>query len=464
MKTKFLVGTLVLAAACCSVAQVLPSRHVWIVTEENHSFEAASASMPFLMSLGNQYGTATQYYADMHNSISALMHLTAGQTVTADDNTSDTFNVDNIVRHLTTKGLTFRSYQEGLPHTGFLGLWSGLYVKRHNPLAYFSDVAQSSLRFNLVPLAELASDLANHRTGNYNYVTPDLDNDAHDGSLRTADQWLSHNLPPILAQPEFQPGGDGLLFVVFDEGNLGSDPDFRCNDTTKDNSCGGRVLTVVVGPNVKRGFQSATFYNHESLLATVCQALGTDGCPGKAEKARPMKDFFLIPLSPSPAAATVSSGQPAQFTLTVQPVSGFYDAEVTFSCDQLPAGAQCSFSPATLRPGSDGASTTLTVSLSPRAAGLRRFLGRRTGSELALWLALPGLALLPGAREKRKRKLILGVAGMAATLFCLGCGGGGGASASGTSTIVSGQTYTFRVTAQSPSATFSVPVRVRVTN
>jgi len=102
-------------------AQVPRSRHVWIVGEENHSFEDAAGSMPYLMSLGRQYGIATQYYADMHNSISALMHLTAGQTVTTDDSTPKTFDVDNIVRQLLRKGLSFRSYQEQLPRAGFLG-------------------------------------------------------------------------------------------------------------------------------------------------------------------------------------------------------------------------------------------------------------------------------------------------------------------------------------------------------
>ncbi|PYX81287.1 MAG: hypothetical protein DMG66_01850, partial [Acidobacteria bacterium] len=52
--------------AAFSLAQVPRSNHVWLVTEENHSYEKAAAAMPYLMSLGRQYGIATQSYADMH--------------------------------------------------------------------------------------------------------------------------------------------------------------------------------------------------------------------------------------------------------------------------------------------------------------------------------------------------------------------------------------------------------------
>ena len=445
-------------------AQVPRSRHVWIVGEENHSFEDAAGSMPYLMSLGEQYGIATQYYADMHNSISALMHLTAGQTVTTDDSTPKTFDVDNIVRQLLRKGLSFRSYQEQLPQAGFLGLWSGPYVKRHNPLAYFTDVANSNLRNDIVPIQQLASDLANHAAANYNYVTPDLNHDAHDGSLRVADEWLHQYLPPILAQPEFQPGGDGLLFVVFDEGNLGSNIDFRCNASSSSPDCGGRVLVVVAGPNVKPGFQSPTFYNHESLLATVCQALGTDSCPGAAVNAAPIRDVFVTPLSASPGTGSARAGQPARFSLRVEPVSGFYNSNVKFSCAKLPPNVKCSFFPATVQSGSGGGNTTLTISVPPSSWARLPPFGRRTGSELALWLGLPGLALLSGGGAKRKSWLVVAApAVLTAVVLCFGCGGGA-APPTNAAVTTRQQTYTVNVVAQSSSASYSVPVQLRVTN
>ncbi len=314
-----------------AVAGVPHSSHVWIITEENRSYETVAANMPYLMSLANKYGLATQYYADMHNSLSALMHLTAGQTITLNDNTTATFNVDNLVRQMLPAGLSFRLYQEDLPYAGFLGNSYNQYVKRHNPLAYFSDVAYSSLKYDNVPYSQLALDLAGGATGNLNYVTPNLLHDAHDGTPQAADYWLTQHIPAILARPEFQAGGDGLMFIVFDEGNLISDN--RCSATIS-SGCGGRVATVVIGPKVTPGFKSSIWYNHESLLKTVCLALGTASCPGYAQNARPMADFFGDPPAGEPMNMMLSfplSGayastpfQVAGCTTSGHPVTGWY--------------------------------------------------------------------------------------------------------------------------------------------
>ena len=47
------------------------SSHVFVVVEENHSYSSVigSSSMPYLNSLVSKYGLATQYYANMHQSI-----------------------------------------------------------------------------------------------------------------------------------------------------------------------------------------------------------------------------------------------------------------------------------------------------------------------------------------------------------------------------------------------------------
>ncbi|HLY28557.1 MAG TPA: alkaline phosphatase family protein, partial [Aggregatilineales bacterium] len=313
------------------MAQVPRSRHVWIITEENHSYENAAASMPYLMSLASQYGLATQSYADTHNSLSTLMHLTAGETITLDDNTTLFFDVDNIVRQLMIHGLTWRSYQESIPHAGFEGIAAYPYVKRHDPLAYFSDTNTSSEALNAVPYpANIATDMG----ANYNYVTPNLLDDAHDGTMQAADNWLRTHIPAILARPEFQPGGDGIMIVTFDEGNLGSDN--RCSATVMQ-GCGGHILTVVIGPQVKRGFKSAHWYNHESVLKTACVALGITSCPGLANAAAPMDDFFgnnalhVQILSPLPGPNVITS--PAHFQ--IQAVAGAHpvSAIIVYSDD-----------------------------------------------------------------------------------------------------------------------------------
>jgi acid phosphatase len=135
----------------------------------------------------------------------------------------------------------------------------------------------------------MATDFAQGNTVNYAYITPDAVEDAHSGSLQAADQWLQTNVPSILARPEFSAGGDGILFIVWDEGTLSTDN--RCSDTVV-TGCGGRTATLVIGPLVKPGYQSIVTYHNENVLKTVCAAMGLSPCPGAAQTAAPMGDFF----------------------------------------------------------------------------------------------------------------------------------------------------------------------------
>src|SRR6185437_5631565 len=73
----------VLATAACVAQNVPRSSHVWMITEENHSYEdvVGNPDMPYYNQLIQQYGLATQFYADQHSSLPALMWLVAGAPV-----------------------------------------------------------------------------------------------------------------------------------------------------------------------------------------------------------------------------------------------------------------------------------------------------------------------------------------------------------------------------------------------
>lgn len=309
-----------------ALGQVPQSKHVWLITEENHSYESVSgnSSMPYFNSLTKKYGLATQYYSPLHNSLSALMWLVAGQTVTADDSTAACFSYNNVVRQLLAKGMTWRSYQVDLPYAGFQGLYYLNYVRRHNPLIDFSDACSTEQRVNSAPFTQLAKDIADNTTPNYAYITPNLDEDSHDGTLAEADQWLSQNLPPILKLAEFKPGGDGLLFVVFDEGNLFTDN--RCSSRVS-SGCGGRIATLVIGPQVKPGYHSSVLYSHGNLLRTICDAMEFASCPGAGALAAPMSDFFnKVRISTPPDGAQVAS--PVHIQATTSNSSPVYAMQV----------------------------------------------------------------------------------------------------------------------------------------
>ncbi|MGH9528286.1 MAG: alkaline phosphatase family protein, partial [Terriglobales bacterium] len=323
--------------------------HVWIVTEENHSFEevVGNPGMPYFNSLAAQYGLATEYYSNQHNSLSALMWLVAGQAVTTDDNATSCFNVNNIVRGVLSAGLSWKSYQADLPYPGFQGLSAGNYVRRHNPLIDFTESCSGSQALNSVPIGQLITDIKNNETPNYAYISPNLDEDAHDGTLPEADEWLAQNLPMILGRPEFTPGGDGLLFVVWDEGNLADDN--RCS-ARLDSGCGGRLATLVIGPQIRPHYQSATRYDHANLLKTVCDALGISSCPGEAALAVPMTDFFntvniIAPLSNTNVASPVHIQANTQNASPVIAIQAYVDDALKYQAAGSKIDAMFAMSP-----------------------------------------------------------------------------------------------------------------------
>jgi phosphatidylinositol-3-phosphatase len=255
--------------------------HVFLVTEENHNYASVigSSAMPYLDSLAQQYGLATQYYANTHPSIGNYFMLGTGQIITNNDSYSTVVTVDNVVRQLLAAGRTWKSYAEDLPSVGYTGGDVGGYARKHNTFALLSDVANDSTqRQNLVPFTQFATDLANGTLPDYSNIVPNLCNDAHDCSLATADTWLKTHIGPLLASATFQQ--DGLLIITFDE--AGSDNAHG----------GGRIAWVVVSPKAKRGYQSTTLYQHQTTLRLTLEALGITLFPGAAATAPAMSEFF----------------------------------------------------------------------------------------------------------------------------------------------------------------------------
>src|SRR6266550_4498781 len=241
--------------------------HVAVVVLENTNYTdmVGSSSMPYFNSLINQFGLATQYYANTHPSIGNYLMMTTGQILTNDDSrTPLNFPVsgDNVVRELLAAGKTWKAYAEDLPSVGYTGGNTGLYAVRHNPLAYMTDVQNSTAqKQNLVPFTQFASDLAGGNLPNYSFIVPNLCNDGHDCPLTTVDPWLQANIDPLIKNPVFQK--DGLLIVVCDESQ---------NYNTHG---GGRIPAVLISPAFSRvAYQSTTRYQHQSLLRLTLEGLG----------------------------------------------------------------------------------------------------------------------------------------------------------------------------------------------
>jgi len=105
--------------------------------------------------------------------------------------------------------------------------------------------------------------------------TPGDDN----AKLANADAWLAGNIQPLLSSATFQ--SSGLLLITFDESSDGDDA-----------HGGGQVPLLVISNKSKPGFESTTFYQHQSTLRLALDVLGITHRPGMANEAPQMGEFF----------------------------------------------------------------------------------------------------------------------------------------------------------------------------
>ena len=267
-------------------------QHFAIVVLENADYSdiVGSPNAPYINSLIAQGGLAGNYYANVHPSIGNYFVMTTGVAYSTDDNFSGVVPIDNVVRELTATSKSWKVYAQSLPSQGYLGGDVYPYLRRHNPISYFSDVQPpSQLNMNIVDFSQLATDLAGGQLPAYSFIVPDAEHDAHDcpggGSncdigtrVAAADAWLSSNLPQLLSNAQFQQSG--ILVITTDESR---------DDNTNG---GGKVATVIVGTSVKAGYVGTMMYDHRSLLGLSMTALGVSTIPNGAGSANQMTEFF----------------------------------------------------------------------------------------------------------------------------------------------------------------------------
>jgi phosphatidylinositol-3-phosphatase len=246
---------------------------IWILME-NHSFNEiiGNSAAPYINQLASHCGLATNYFAVSHPSLPNYIALTSGSTQgITDDNppSSHRLNVPSIFSQLEGSPSRWRSLEESMP-SNCDRTDSGEYAVRHNPAADYVNLPDCNV-FD-VPFSS-----PNDFSARFTFVTPNLIDDMHDGTVQQGDTFLSNFVPTILSSPEYQ-AGKTILYITWDE-----------DDGTQSN----QVATLVIAPSVKPGTRSAMLFNHYSLLRTTEEQLGL-GLLGNAANATSMRSAFGI--------------------------------------------------------------------------------------------------------------------------------------------------------------------------
>jgi hypothetical protein len=244
----------------------VPASHVVTIVMENKEDRdvIGSADAPYANRLARRFGVATRSYGIRHPSLPNYLALTSGSTHgIASDCTRCRVRARSIADQLDAAHMTWKAYLEDLPRPCYTGAASGGYAKKHNPFAYYDRVADDPSRCRrMVPLSRLTTDLRRRRLPTYAFIAPNLCHDTHDCPVRDGDRFLARIVPKLLRRL----GPHGFLVLTYDEGSS----DAGCCGTAR----GGRIATIVAGPDVRRGARQRRPVDHYGVLRTTEDALG----------------------------------------------------------------------------------------------------------------------------------------------------------------------------------------------
>jgi phosphatidylinositol-3-phosphatase len=254
--------------------------HVIWIWEENHSYSdiIGSPDAPYMNALAQSCGLATNYSAITHPSLPNYIAATSGSTQGIKNDNDPSSNAVAAVSLFEQAG-SAGSYEESMPSNCYL-TDSGDYAVRHNPETYYTRIRTACGTDN-VPMGTTSSgaflNALNAGTlPKFAFVTPNVQNDMHNGTVAMGDAWLQGWVPKIIASSSYQ-AGNTVLVITFDEGRR---------------NVGQTVATIVVSPYTTPGTQSATAFTHYSLLRTTEELLGITTYLGNAATATSMRSAF----------------------------------------------------------------------------------------------------------------------------------------------------------------------------
>ena len=290
--------------------------HVFMVYLENKGFTdiVGSPNAPYLNSLINTYGFATNYFALTHPSDPNYYPIVGGSDFGINYNCpSNCFDQPNLADNIEAAGKTWAGYMEG----------GGGYSTPTDRLPFlaFSDIYNDPARVatHLFDLSQLQQDLTSRATApNFVWFAADDATNmegptdtlvgivqwalsqltptvlgGHQYNVAAGDEWLQGEVPVIMNSPVWQdPTQKSAIIVTFDE-------DYN-NISLGIGNQGNHIVTVVipspgaVASGMRGGhFIADDYNNHYSLLRTIEDSLGLPPLTNNDKYAQPMNEYWL---------------------------------------------------------------------------------------------------------------------------------------------------------------------------
>jgi hypothetical protein len=238
---------------------------VVVVVEENKDYAQVigpNTTDPYINRLAAQGTLFTNSHAITHPSQPNYLDLYSGSNQGKTDDSCDSATVfpkPDLGSQLINAGYSFAGYSESMPSAGFTGCndtllgINGLYARKHNPWANFSQTSgpSTNLTFNSFPTTTAGY----AQLPTLSFVIPNLTDDMHDGTAQQGDTWLQQHLD---SYAQWAKTHNSLLIVTWDEEDTSNGVEANPN----------QIATFFVGQHVQVG-TNAVNINHYTVLRTL---------------------------------------------------------------------------------------------------------------------------------------------------------------------------------------------------
>lgn len=298
-----------LTTASGANAQITSVKTVFVVVMSNQNWVNVkdNSNAPYTNSLLPIAASASNYFSPpgVQTALPNHLWLEAGTGFGILFDSSPSVNHQSTASHLSTlmmnAGLSWKTYQEDIDGRSCPVTSAASYSTSDNPFVYFDDITSNATvcLAHVRPYSELAADLSSNTVARYNFIKPNLCNSMHQACAPTSnpikqgDNWLSQEIPKILASAAYQAGG--ALFITWDHGAANDSP----------------IGMIMLSPYGRKGFTSANRYTHGSTLRTFQEIFGLTNFLGAAVAETALDDLFL-PAGAAESAAVTLTWAPAQ--------------------------------------------------------------------------------------------------------------------------------------------------------
>jgi hypothetical protein len=252
---------------------------VWIVFENKRYAQIiGSADAPYINTLAKRCGSASNFFAEAHPSLPNYIAMTSGSTQRITDDSGPSSHPLRVASIFSQLGTHWKALQESMPANCSRSN-SGQYAVRHNPAAYYANIA-ARCKTQDVPL-RATPDLS----ARFSFVTPNLCHDMHSSScgssaateIGNGDRWLARFLPKVLSSAPYR-AERSAVFITWDEDDSGG---------------AQHVPTLVIAPSVPPRTAVSTRFDHYSLLRTTEEMLGLPTLANATAAASMRSSFHL---------------------------------------------------------------------------------------------------------------------------------------------------------------------------